>query len=303
MESPLVLEMKGNSLDDGPGIRTAVFFKGCPLRCIWCHNPESKNAEAELSVSLADCIGCTTCRSVCPQGAADPSKPGIVDRTKCVRCFTCAQNCPPKALQRVGEKMSMEEIVRRCAADRPFYDVSGGGVTLTGGEATMFPEWVGELARKLNEEGMRVHLETCGMFNYVKVRESLLPYVSSIYMDVKIIDREAHKKYCGVYNDVILENFRKLVKDSAVIGFSLLPRTPLIPDITDTDENLEAIVRLYKETGVNRTELLPYNPTWYAKTEKLGVSLADELEGLTSWQSNDKIEHCKDIFRREGIDC
>lgn len=303
MESPLVLELKGNSLDDGPGIRTAVFFKGCPLSCIWCHNPESKSVEAELSVSLADCIGCGTCRSVCPQGAADPSRPGIVDRTKCVRCFTCAQSCPPKALQRVGVQMSMDEIVRKCEADKPFYDVSGGGVTLTGGEATLFPEWVGELAGRLNERGIRVHLETCGMFNYGKVRESLLQHLSSIYMDVKIIDREAHRKYCGAYNDVILDNFRKLVTDSADMGFAFLPRTPLIPGITDTDENLEAIARLYRETGVNRTELLPYNPTWYVKTEKLGVSLADELEGLTSWQSNEKIEHCKDIFRLEGIDC
>ena len=279
MESPLVLELKGNSLDDGPGIRTAVFFKGCPLRCIWCHNPESKNAEAELSVSLADCIGCGTCRSVCPHGAADPSKPGIVDRTKCVRCFTCAQNCPPKALQRVGEQMSIDDIVKKCAADKPFYDVSGGGVTLTGGEPTMFTDWVGELAQKLNEAGMRVHVETSGMFSYDKLREKLLPFVSSIYMDVKIIDREDHKKYCGVYND------------------------PLIPGITDTDENLEAIAGLYKETGVKKTELLPYNPTWYGKNEKLGISLADELEGVKSWQSNEKMEHCKNIFRREGIEC
>ncbi len=303
MERPLVLELKGNSLDDGPGIRTAVFFKGCPLRCIWCHNPESKSVEAELSVSLADCIGCGTCRKLCPQGAADPASPGIIDRTKCVRCFTCAQNCPPKALQRVGEAMPMDEIIRKCAADKPFYDVSGGGVTLTGGEPTMFADWTGELARRLTEEGVRVHIETCGMFSYEKVREKLLPFVSGVYMDVKIIDREKHKKYCGIYNDVILENFRRLVADSEEMGFSFLPRTPLIPDITDTDENLEGIVRLYKETGINKTELLPYNPTWYGKTEKLGVGLADELRGLGSWQSNEKLEHCKDIFRREGIEC
>jgi pyruvate formate lyase activating enzyme len=199
--------------------------------------------------------------------------------------------------------MEIEDIVRKCAADKPFYDVSGGGVTLTGGEPTMFTEWVGELAKKLTEAGIRVHIETCGMFNYDMVREKLLPYVSSIYMDVKIIDRDAHKKYCGVYNDIILENFRKLVADSAEMGFSFLPRTPLIPDITDTDDNLEAIAELYTETGVTKTELLPYNPTWYVKTEKLGVGLADELKGVKSWQSNDKLEHCKDIFRRRGVDC
>lgn len=303
MKQPLVLELKGNSLDDGPGIRTAVFFKGCPLRCIWCHNPESKSVEAELSVSLADCIGCGTCRKVCPQGAADASKPGIVDRSKCVSCFTCTESCPPKALQRAGKEMTIEDIVKKCAADKPFYEVSGGGVTLSGGEPTMFTEWVSALARRLTEEGMRVHLETCGMFDYGKVREMLLPYISSIYMDVKIIDRDAHKKYCGVYNDVILDNFRRLVKGSAEMGFSFLPRTPLIPEITDTDENLTAIMQLYKETGITKTELLPYNPTWYGKTEKLGVSVPAELEGITHWQSNEKLEHCKDIFRKEGIEC
>lgn len=303
MDRPLVLELKGNSLDDGPGIRTAVFFKGCPLDCVWCHNPESKHVEAELSVALSDCIGCATCRKVCPQGAADPARQGIVDRAKCVRCFLCTESCPPKALQRVGEPMPMEDIIKKCAADKPFYDVSGGGVTLTGGEPTMFTDWVGELARKLTEEGIRVHLETCGMFNYDKVREKLLPYVSSIYMDIKLADREAHRRYCGVPNDVILENFKRLVNDAKEMGFSLLPRTPLIPDITDTDVNLTAIMRLYKETDVTKTELLPYNPTWYGKTEKLGIDVPAELEGVTHWQSNEKLEHCKDIFRREGIEC
>ena len=124
------------------------------------------------------------------------------------------------------------------------------------------------------------------MFNYEKVREKLLPYVSSIYMDIKLADREAHRKYCGVPNDTILENFRRLVKDAKEIGFSLLPRTPLIPEITDTDENLTAIMQ-----------------TWYGKTEKLGIGVPAELEGVTHWQSNEKLEHCKDIFRREGIEC
>ncbi len=303
MDSPLVLELKGNSLDDGPGIRTAIFFKGCPLSCVWCHNPESKRVGAELSAAAADCIGCGTCKKLCPQGAADPARAGIVDRTKCVLCFACTQSCPPKALQRVGEPMPADDIVKRCAADKPFYDVSGGGVTLTGGEATMFPDWVGDLARKLTEQGIRVHLETCGYFDYGKVRAKLLPYVSSIYMDVKMIDRDAHKKHCGVYNDIILDNFRKLLADSADMGFDFLPRTPLIPDITDTDENLAAIAQLYKETGVIKTELLPYNPTWYGKTEKLGISVPQELDGVTHWQSNEKLEHCKEIFRREGIEC
>lgn len=303
MKQPLVLELKANSLDDGPGIRTAIFFKGCPLRCIWCHNPESKSPEAELSVSLDDCIGCFTCRNVCPKGAASPDKPGIVDRTVCDLCFECTAACPPKGLQRVGKDMSVEELVQKCVSDKTFYDVSGGGVTLSGGEPCMFPEWVGGLCKRLHEEGIRIHIETAGLFDYDKVREYMLPYVSSIFMDIKIIDREAHRKYCGVYNDIILQNFKRFLEDAKVMGFDYLTRTPLIPNITDTDENLAAIAKLYKENGVARTELLPYNPTWYIKAKKLGVPVAEEVKGLDTWQTPEKIEHCKQFFLREGIEC
>ncbi len=301
MKVPLVLELKGNSLDDGPGIRTAVFFKGCPMRCIWCHNPESKRTEPELSVSTEDCIGCGTCAKVCPEGAASPRRPGIVDRGKCVRCFACTASCPPKALQRVGTEMSVEEITEKCVKDKPFYDVSGGGVTLTGGEATLFPEYAGALAKRLTKEGIRVHLETCGFFRYETVKEHLLPYISGIYMDVKIMDPEAHQKYCGVPNRPVLENLRRLHCDSAEMGFSFLSRTPLIPGITDTDENLTAIADMYREIGITKTELLPYNPTWYKKTAKLGLKRDKELEGLDHWQPKEKIEHCKAIFQKRGI--
>ena len=303
MEQPLVLELKGNSLDDGPGIRTAIFFKGCPLNCIWCHNPESKHVGPELSVAVEDCIGCGTCVSLCPVGAADLSRPGIVDREKCIYCFLCTQHCPPKGLQEVGKKMDIEEIVRQCVSDKPFYDVSGGGVTLSGGECTLFPEWVGALAKRLTEEGIHVHVETAGLFRYEMVREHLLPYVSSIYMDIKLIDSDLHKRYCGVPNEVILDNFRRLWSDREAMDFTLLPRTPLIPDITDTDENLKAIAAFYREVGVTETELLPYNPTWYGKNRKLGIELAEELKGLDSWQTPEKIARCKSIFEAVGITC
>ena len=303
MRQPLVLEFKANSLDDGPGIRTAVFFKGCPLSCIWCHNPESKKPEAELSVALDDCIGCFTCRNVCPKGAASPDKPGIVDRSICDLCFECVEHCPPKGLTRVGKEMSVEEIVKKCASDKPFYDVSGGGVTLSGGEPCLCPEWMGGLCKALHDEGISIHIETAGLFDYDKVKEYMLPFVSSVYMDIKIIDREQHKKYCGVYNEVILENFKRFLEDSKEMGFDYLTRTPLIPNITDTDENLQDIVKLYKENGVTRTELLAYNPTWYIKAKKLGVPVAEEVAGLDSWQSPEKIEHCKSFFLAEGIEC
>ena len=303
MNRPLVLELKGNSLDDGPGIRTAIFFKGCPLDCIWCHNPESKHTYAELSVAAEDCIGCGSCERTCPKGAISPKQPGIIDRSKCDGCFLCASTCPPKGISVVGREMEISDIVKKCVSDKPFYDVSGGGVTLTGGEPTMFTEWVGELAKSLVEAGIRVHIETCGQFDYEKVKKYLLPYVSSIFMDVKIADREAHKKYCGIYNDTILANLKNLVRDSKEMGFDFIPRTPLIPNITDTDENLNAIIKIYKELGITKTELLPYNPTWYGKNDKLGLELSSELKGLTSFQPTEKVEHCKSLFLNSGINC
>ena len=157
--------------------------------------------------------------------------------------------------------MSIGSIVEKCLKDKPFYDVSGGGVTLTGGEAAMFPEWCGALAEELSANKISVYLETCGHFNYEQVLKHLLPYLSGIYMDIKLMNRDAHLKYCGVPNDLILKNFRLLKKDSETFGYSFLTRTPLIPDITDTDENLGAIAEMYVTEGITETELLPYNPT------------------------------------------
>ncbi|MCR4739304.1 MAG: glycyl-radical enzyme activating protein [Lachnospiraceae bacterium] len=303
MNTPLILNLKGNSLDDGPGIRTAVFVKGCPLDCVWCHNPEGKKTEAELFVSPDKCIGCRTCESVCEKQAASPDHPGIVDRSKCVRCFSCVEKCPPKCLERLGTEMSIESIVEKCLKDKPFYDISGGGVTLTGGEAAMFPEWCGELASQLYLKGIKVYLETSGHFNYEKVRRHLYPSLSGIYMDIKLIDRDAHIKYCGVPNDLILKNLQRVYKDSRFDFFFFMTRTPLIPGITDTDENLSAIADLYVKIGISETELLPYNPTWYKKAEGLGTAAKNDLIRTEHWQTEEKLEHCKEIFRKRNIAC
>ena len=303
MNAPLVLEIKANSLDDGPGIRSVVFFKGCPLSCIWCHNPESKRVRTEISYDAAECIGCGTCVSVCRLSAVGPGIPGFIDRDKCDLCFDCAGKCPAKAITRVGTEMTQDELFKKLMSDKPFYDISGGGVTLSGGEATLCTEWVGALAKRLHESGVSVLLETCGFFDYDRAEKYLLPYVSDIYCDIKILDREAHKRYCGVYNDKILENFRRMYADRDKYGYSIMPRVPLIPDITDTDENLTAIAEYMVSCGVSATDLLPYNPTWYSKNDKLGITLAPELEGLTGFQPGEKLRHAKAIFLSRNIKC
>lgn len=303
MKAPLILEIKGNSLDDGPGIRSVVFFKGCPLSCIWCHNPESKRANAEISYDREACIGCGSCVKKCPANAANPMNPTFVDRDRCDLCFECVGVCPAKAITRVGIEMTHEELMKKLLSDKPFYDVSGGGVTLSGGEATLCTEWVGELARKLCENGVGVLIETCGFFDYEKAEKYLLPYVRDIYCDIKLYDREKHRKYCGVYNDTILENFRRMYADREKYGYNIMPRVPLVPDITDTDENLTAIAEYMQSCGVKKTDLLPYNPTWYSKNDKLGIELSPELKDAKSWQSKEKLEHAKEIFKIRNIDC
>ena len=303
MKQPRILEVKGNSLDDGPGIRSVVFFKGCPLSCIWCHNPESKRPGPEISYDSELCIGCGTCVNICPEKAVGPEQPSFIDRSRCTLCYACADKCPAKAITRVGTEPDMEALLKKLLSDKPFYDVSGGGVTLSGGEATMCAEWVGELSRRLHEAGVHILLETCGYFDYGTVREKLLPYVSHIFCDIKIYDRDLHKKYCGVYNDRILENFRRMKDEAGELGYTIMPRVPLIPDITDTDENLTAIAEWMAGIGVAKTDLLSYNPTWYHKNDKLGIALDPELEGVTSWQSRDRLEHMKNIFRERNIIC
>ncbi len=303
MNKPYVLDIKGNSLDDGPGIRTTIFFKGCPLSCIWCHNPESKRVMQELSWDKETCIGDFGCLKICENGALSHENPGFVDRTKCKLCFKCADFCPAKALTKVGQEKDIEELVQKAASDIPFYKVSGGGVTLSGGEATMFPEWVGQLCKGLQEQGIDILLETCGYFDYDKVRENILPYVKDIYCDLKIFDREEHKKYCGVYNDLILENIKRMKSDEKSFNYTLLTRTPLIPDITDTEQNLSEIAQFLTEIGMEKTEILPYNPTWYAKTEKIGVELDPNLKEINSFQDKEQVEKAKNIFREKGISC
>lgn len=303
MNKPYILDIKGNSLDDGPGIRTTIFFKGCPLNCIWCHNPESKKAIQELSWDKEACIGDFGCLSICKYGALSRKNMGFVDRSKCKLCFECTKFCPAKALTKVGEDIKIEELVEKIVTDIAFFKVSNGGVTLSGGEATMYAKWVGNLAKALHEKEINVLLQTCGHFNYEEVRKHMFPYIKDIYCDLKIFDRDKHKKFCGVYNDLIIENIRKMKKDEETFGYKLLIRTPLIPNITDTDENLNNIADFLIEIGMKEIAVLPYNPTWYSKVEKIGVTLDDTFKDLNVFQDKKHIERAKNIFREKGINC
>ena len=299
---PLILEIKGNSLDDGPGIRTVVFFKGCPLSCAWCHNPESRLPVQELSYDPKLCIGCDTCIDTCPEKAISRKNPYFVDRQACTLCRQCVQECPSGALSVVGRRMSAEEVVDAILPDQPFFATSGGGVTLSGGEPAMYMGFTGELAGQLHNHGIHVLLETCGYFRLDGFMELLYPHLDTIYYDIKLYHARLHAQYCGVDNRVILENFRYLHHRTGRDGIILLPRVPLVPGITATEENLRAIAQFLKEEDVPRVQLLPFNPLWPEKELKVGrPSDFGEETQHASFMPPEEIERCEEIFSSMNI--
>lgn len=291
--APFIAEIKRNSLDDGPGIRSAVFFKGCPLSCVWCHNPECIGPRPELVWKKERCIGCHACASFCPGGAVPPSGPKPIDREAALRERLDVDECPSGALEIVGRRFSHEELVELLCRDRAFYENSGGGVTLTGGEATLFVEWTGELARRLKERGIRVLLETCGHFEWPRFEAALLPHVDTIYVDLKLVDPGAHEEHCGRSNATILDSIDKLVATEREV----LIRIPLVPGITATSEALERAAAFLRQKGVKRLALLPYNPLWGTKLEALGRAGRYTREG---WMSADELGRARAAF--EGFE-
>ena len=304
LKPPLILEIKGNSLDDGPGIRSVIFFKGCPLTCLWCHNPESKRTEEEIGHDASACIGCHTCIETCPAGALSAENPFFIDRTQCNLCFDCTDICPSGALRRIGASMAIDDIVAEVIRDKPFFDTSGGGVTLSGGEPTYAMAFAADLAAALKAAGIHVLLETCGAFSLQPFRERLYPFLDMIYFDLKLMDDRAHRRYCSASNSTIVENFKQLQQWAHGGGVPVLPRVPLIPGITDTTENLRAVAAFLKQCGAQKVQLLPYHPLWQEKTRTIGRPVPADANhtAMKDWLSPDALAQSQAIFTREGID-
>lgn len=301
-KNPLILEIKGNSLDDGPGIRTVVFFKGCPMSCVWCHNPESKTPGLEISFDQGACIGCDTCLTTCKVNALSRKNQHFIDRSRCNLCLECADACPSGALSRVGMEMSIDDIVNKVLADKPFYDNSGGGVTLSGGEPAMFMDYTADLLKKLKDAGIHTLIETCGLFNYDAFSQNVFPYADAIYFDIKLFNPEDHLRYCGMPNESILKNFEMLLIEAFGGSKVILPRIPLIPDITDTEVNMCSIALYLKGLGVQRADILSYNPLWFEKCTKIGLYVPFQSDDAKkTWISKERLQKAKAIFLKNGI--
>ena len=276
---PFISTLQRFSLDDGPGIRTTVFFKGCNLRCAWCHNPECIIPGATLQFLEGSCTGCGKCAAVCPQGVHTITPEGrhLLDRSRCVACGKCAYGCPHTALNLIGRRYEPEELVKQLLKDRKFYETSGGGVTFSGGEPMLHPEYLAEVLRLCKEAGLHTAVDTAGCVPFESF-ETVLPWADLFLYDIKLWDEERHKAATGVSNRRILENLRRLTD----AGASVFIRTPVIPTYSADLEELGHIAAflagLPHREGVRLIQLLPYHNYGVGKYRSLGsASQTEEL--------------------------
>lgn len=267
-QSAMIFDIQKFSIHDGPGIRTTVFLKGCPLHCLWCHNPESQTSQPELFFTPEKCTGCGTCVPVCPPHARRLETSGniVFDRSCCTACGQCADVCPASALELSGKQMTVSEVLDCVRKDLPFYRNSGGGLTLSGGEPMMQFHFVRNLLEAAKNEGLDTAMETCG-FALPEYYKAVLPLVDHFLFDIKTLDAEKHRNYTGVKLAPILQTLYLL--DSAGAEISL--RCPLIPGLNDSDDELREIAALAETlTSVHSIDLEPYHPLGVAKSRRLG---------------------------------
>lgn len=271
---PLVFDIHRFALDDGPGIRTTVFLKGCPLSCCWCHNPEAMSPEREVAVSADRCTGCGACSAACPEAAITNSPTLEIDRNRCTSCGKCTDRCPSTAIRLLGIEYQPDELLEILLRDRLFYEVSGGGITFSGGEPTTSMDYLGEALTALKGENIHTAIQTCGMFPYDGFSRHVLPFIDLIMFDLKFIDAARHRRYTGRDNSAILENFRRLTKDA---GSKILPRVPLVPGITATPVNLLEIASFLADLECHLCDLLPYNQAGVGKRRSIGMEPAQGI--------------------------
>ena len=288
----VVFDIQRFSLNDGPGIRTIVFLKGCPLNCLWCHNPESKSQKSELMLYLAKCIGCGDCVSACADGLHSFGADGqhIIDRKQCRQCGACEAACSG-AIKLCGKPMSVDEVLREVMKDSVFYANSGGGLTISGGEPLMQADFTLALLKAAKESGIHTAIETSGYAKW-EVIDSLADYVDLFLWDVKESDSDRHKTFTGVDNTLILSNLHRL-NDR---GAKVVLRCPIIPGCNDRKEHLEAIGRMAEELScVERVDIEPYHPMGKSKAEALGREYP--LDDLTFPSDEAVKEWCEAVSR------
>lgn len=294
-ETLLITDIQHFSVHDGPGIRTTVFTKGCPLRCLWCHNPETLSARIRLKVETGRCVGCGACLSRCPKGAISLSDgKAVTDRAKCVDCLACAAVCPTDARHADGRRVTTDDVAAEILRDRDYY-VGGGGATISGGEPLLQSEGVFALTKRLHDEGIHVAVETA-----LSVPEEVATAATERFdlflCDVKALPAELHRRLTGRDNALILANLRRIAER----GKPLLLRMPLIPGLNDGEENLAATAAFIRSLPGETPELeiLPYHALGADKYAALGLEY--KANGVVV-PDREYVDAVKDRFRRLGV--
>ena len=295
MESGIIFDIKKYSIHDGPGIRTTVFLKGCPLSCWWCHNPESQRISREKLYAVNRCIGCKACLDVCPENAVREMETGLfTDPEKCLQCGSCTDICVAEACEMAGRELTVNQVMAEIEKDTAFYDESFGGVTFSGGEPLAQPDFLFALLNACRNRQIHTALDTSG-FSAWSVLDRIRHYVDVFLFDLKLMDDEKHQNFTGVSNRTILDNLLALSSD----GHRIRIRFPVIPGITDDEDNVSAIgVFAAGLPSMPPIDLLPYHRLAAAKYERLGK--AYRLQDIRP-SAADSMARLADLLRGFGL--
>ena len=323
----IVSNIQHFSIFDGPGVRTTIFLKGCRLRCHWCHNPEGVRHFPEVFHLWPNCNDCGNCDDICPTGAMQvverkwheggivtldvPGDRGVefvpmqlkskmirkirIDKGLCIGCRKCVEECPEGAFIVSGDFMTVDEAMKEVEEDRLVYENSGGGITVSGGEPTAQPDFCLALLKTAKEKGIGTALDTCG---YVKweILNEILDYTDVVLFDLKHMDPEAHKRFSGVSNELILENARRIIERE---GVEIKIRVPIIPESNDSEENLRDTAKFISSLGLKKVDILPFHP-WAGQSYRL-LGLEYPF-AVGEWYSDKKLEGIEEIFKSYGLE-
>ena len=295
MPSGLVFNIQKYSVHDGPGIRTTVFLKGCPLRCSWCHNPEGISPRRELLVIESRCLACGQCRLACPFGESFAGDGVLPTRhVECSLCAECVEACPTGARQIAGHEMTVADVVREVEKDQVFYEDSGGGVTFSGGEPLQQPEFLRAALEACRARGWHTTVDTCGFVAATDLL-AIAPLTDLFLYDLKCMDARKHRQHCGVSNIPILENLRALSQVHRRIWL----RVPLVPGVNDTINDIEDLARFaHSLPNVQQVNLLPYHPTGLPKRRRLGHASAGESISIPTAEL---LQGAANVFRKFNL--